>query len=55
MLRYVSLDPLFRKYNHDNLTFSFFLRFFGKLCPADFPRRGGARQGIPDEQNAGQL
>ncbi|MCI9414208.1 MAG: 1,4-alpha-glucan branching protein GlgB [Clostridiales bacterium] len=27
MLHYVSLDPLFRKYNHDNLTFSFFYAF----------------------------
>ena len=27
MLRYMSLDPLFRKYNHDNLTFSFFYAF----------------------------
>ncbi len=27
MLRYVSLDPYFRKYNHDCLTFSFFYAF----------------------------
>ena len=27
MLRYASLDPLFRKYNHDCLTFSFFYAF----------------------------
>ena len=27
MLRYISLDPLARKYNHDNLTFSFFYAF----------------------------
>ena len=27
MLRYMSLDPLARKYNHDNLTFSFFYAF----------------------------
>lgn len=27
MLRYVSLDPLFRKHNHDCLTFSFFYAF----------------------------
>ncbi len=27
MLRYVCLDPLFRKYNHDCLTFSFFYAF----------------------------
>ena len=27
MLRYMSLDPLFRKYNHDCLTFSFFYAF----------------------------
>lgn len=27
MLRYMSLDPLFRKYNHDSLTFSFFYAF----------------------------
>jgi len=27
MLRYMSLDPLFRKFNHDCLTFSFFYAF----------------------------
>ena len=27
MLRYISLDPIYRKYNHDNLTFSFFYAF----------------------------
>lgn len=27
MLHYVSLDPWFRKFNHDNLTFSFFYAF----------------------------
>ncbi|MDD2362227.1 MAG: 1,4-alpha-glucan branching protein GlgB [Oscillospiraceae bacterium] len=27
MLRYMSLDPLARKYNHDSLTFSFFYAF----------------------------
>lgn len=27
MLRYMSLDPLSRKYNHDSLTFSFFYAF----------------------------
>ncbi len=27
MLRYISLDPLFRKHNHDCLTFSFFYAF----------------------------
>ncbi len=27
MLRYTSLDPLFRKHHHDNLTFSFFYAF----------------------------
>lgn len=27
MLHYLSLDPLFRKFNHDNLTFSFFYAF----------------------------
>ena len=27
MLRYMSLDPFFRKYNHDSLTFSFFYAF----------------------------
>lgn len=27
MLRYMSLDPLARKYHHDNLTFSFFYAF----------------------------
>ena len=27
MLRYMSLDPLFRKFNHDQLTFSFFYAF----------------------------
>ena len=27
MLRYMSLDPLFRKFNHDALTFSFFYAF----------------------------
>lgn len=27
MLRYVSLDPIYRRYNHDNLTFSFFYAF----------------------------
>ena len=27
MLRYMSLDPIYRKYNHDSLTFSFFYAF----------------------------
>ena len=27
MLRYMSLDPFFRKFNHDSLTFSFFYAF----------------------------
>ena len=27
MMHYMSLDPLYRKYNHDNLTFSFFYAF----------------------------
>lgn len=27
MLHYMSLDPLYRKFNHDNLTFSFFYAF----------------------------
>ena len=35
MLRYMSLDPLFRKGNHNSLTFSFFLCVFRELHPAD--------------------
>jgi 1,4-alpha-glucan branching enzyme len=27
MLHYMSLDPVYRKYNHDNITFSFFYAF----------------------------
>ena len=27
MLHYMSLDPLYRSFNHDNLTFSFFYAF----------------------------
>lgn len=27
MLHYVSLDPIYRKFNHDNITFSFFYAF----------------------------
>lgn len=27
MMHYMSLDPIFRKFNHDNLTFSFFYAF----------------------------
>jgi 1,4-alpha-glucan branching enzyme len=27
MLRYISLDPIYRKFNHDSLTFSFFYAF----------------------------
>ena len=36
MLHYVSLDPLFRKYNHDNLTFSFFT-LFRKIMSCRYP------------------
>ena len=27
MLHYISLDPIYRKFNHDNITFSFFYAF----------------------------
>ena len=27
MLHYMSLDPIYRKFNHDNITFSFFYAF----------------------------
>ena len=28
MLHYMSLDPIYRKFNHDNITFSFFYAFY---------------------------
>ena len=47
MLHYMSLDPIYRKFNHDNITFSFTQR--STVHPSHFARRGGAWKVLADE------
>ena len=39
-LKYMETDHLFRKYKHNNLTFSIAVCIFGELYPAVLARRG---------------
>ena len=38
MLQYFSIDPIFRRYHHSDLTFSLLYAFNGKLCAGAFAR-----------------
>ena len=45
-LDYLSQDPIYRQYHHNEMTFSHDVRVLGELRPAAVARRGGARQGL---------
>ena len=53
-LDYFSKDPVFRQYHHDRLTFSAWYAFSENFVAAALARRGGARQGLADRQDAGR-
>ena len=51
-LSYLSQDPIYRQYHHNEITFSHDLRVLGELHPAAVARRGGAREGLAAGQDA---
>ena len=52
-LDYMELDPVHRKFHHDELTFRRIYAYYGELRPAAVPRRGRAREGLADREDAG--
>ena len=53
-LSYMSLDPIYRQYHHNQMTFSLIYAFSENFVAAAVPRRGGAREGLADRQDAGR-
>ncbi len=53
-LDYLSHDPIYRQYHHNEMTFSLIYAFSRELHPAAVARRGGARQGLAGGQDAGR-
>ena len=53
ILTYVSKDPLFRRWEHQHLTFSMLYAVQRELRAAVLARRGRARQGLADENVPG--
>ena len=53
-LQYMARDPVHRKHHHGEITFGAGLRLQRELRAAAVARRGGARQGLAAEQDAGR-
>ena len=51
-LGYFQQDPIHRRYHHHELTFALVYAFTRELHPAAVARRGRARQGLADRQDA---
>ena len=51
-LDYMSRDPIYRQYHHNELTFAMLYAWQRELRPAAVPRRGRARQGLAARQDA---
>ncbi len=54
-LEYMKLDPYFRKYNHNKMTFAMTYAFSENYILVPFSRRGGASEVFHDQQDAGAL
>ncbi len=54
-LRYMSMDPIYRRYHQGDITFSLLYAFHEHFMLRALPRRGGAWQGLDARQDAGRL
>ncbi len=50
-LRYMSRNPIHRRYHHNDMTFAALYAFSENYRPAAEPRRSGARQGLADRED----
>ena len=53
-LGYMKCDPYFRCHHYGELTFSMIYAYSEDFCSSVLPRRGGSRQGIHGQQDAGR-
>ena len=54
-LEYMKLDPYFRKFNHNKMTFRHHLLHQRKLHSGALARRGRPPRMLDDQQNAGRI
>ena len=53
-LEYFTKNPVYRRFHHNQLTFSLWYAFLGELHPPDQSRRGRPREGFAHRQDAGR-
>ena len=53
-LKYMALDPVYRRYNHQLITFSFMYAWSEKFILPHLARRSGARQAVAARKDAGR-